>query len=109
MFIFPDPRPPWMPQMVANARQDSKSAEPAVANLDPPWTSYWKISLRNVSTRSTPDEYRGSSTVHAFSGPRCFAFAATEPQPDLCSEKEINKRDGACIAHHPGPVSALRF
>lgn len=107
-----DPDPNWMSQLVArcfSARHDLDSVALAIANCDPLWTGYWKISLRDGSARSTPDEYRGSARVHAFSVSICPAFAATNLQTDLHSEKEINKRDGACIAHRPGPVSALRF
>jgi len=112
MIISHDPGPNWTSQLLArcfSARRDLDSVALAIANRDPLWTGYWKISLRDGSTRSTPDEYRGSARVHAFYDPICPAFAATDLQTDLYSEKEINKRDGACIAHRPGPVSALRF
>jgi hypothetical protein len=106
------PHPFWIWRRVVatlRGRHGLDSAAHPLRGGDPIWTLSWKIPPGRGSTRSGPAVDVGGARVSATSDPLCCGFAPAKWHPDLCSEKKKKEQDGACIAHRPAPVSALRF
>jgi hypothetical protein len=105
--LFRHPR--WAQPLIDRASCCLHCPRRAIALRHPLWMEKWKTPHRQCHLKKLSRFIVSMAAVRTDRALLCHLAAGYGHSPNPCRRGKKSRQDGACIAHRPGAVSALRF